>query len=60
MERFHIRPHIPVDIIRVFFLIFRLSSRKSQSQQNLAKKITHFTIQFRSEKPHSFYEPQLT
>ena len=25
---------------------FRFSSRKSQSQQNLAKKITHFTIQF--------------
>ena len=32
-----------------FFLIFRLSSRKSQSQQKLAKKITHFTIQFRSK-----------
>ena len=32
-----------------FFLIFRLSSRKSQYQQKLAKKITHFTIQFRSK-----------
>ena len=32
-----------------FFLIFRLSSRKSQSQQKLAKKITHFTIQFRTK-----------
>ena len=32
-----------------FFLIFRFSSRKSQSQQKLAKKITHFTIQFRSK-----------
>ena len=30
-------------------LIFTISSRKSQSQQNLAKKITHFTIQFRSK-----------
>ena len=34
--------------IRVFFNI-RFSSRKSQSQQKLAKKITHFTIQFRSK-----------
>ena len=31
------------------FLIFRLSSRKSKSQQKLAKKITNFTIQFRSK-----------
>ena len=32
-----------------FFLISRFSSRKSQSQQNPAKKITHFIIQFRSK-----------
>ena len=32
-----------------FFFNFRFSSRKSQSQQKLAKKITHFTIQFRSK-----------
>ena len=32
-----------------FFLIFRFSSRTSQSQQKLAKKITHLTIQFRSK-----------
>ena len=32
-----------------FFLIFRFSSRKSQSQQKLARKITHFTIQFYSK-----------
>ena len=31
-----------------FSLNFRFSSRKSQSQQNLAKKISHFTIKFRS------------
>ena len=42
-------PHIPKNIIRVFFLDFRFSSRKSQSQQKLAKKFTHFTIQFRSK-----------
>ena len=30
-------------------LIFRFSNRKSQRQQTLAKKITHFTIQFRSK-----------
>ena len=29
-----------------FFFDFRFFSRKSQSQQKLAKKITHFTIQF--------------
>ena len=29
-----------------FFYNFRLSSRKSQSQQKLAKKMTHFTIEF--------------
>ena len=31
------------------FLIFRFSSRNSQSQQKLAKNFTHFTIQFCSE-----------
>ena len=30
-------------------LIFKFCTRKSQSQQKLAKKITHFTIQFRSK-----------
>ena len=30
-------------------LNFRFSSRKSQSQKKLAKKITHFTIQFLSK-----------
>ena len=38
---------------------YRFSSRKSQRQQKLAKRITRFTIPFRS-KSHSFYEPQLT
>ena len=32
-----------------FFFKFRFSSRQSQSQQKLAKKITHFTIQFCSK-----------
>ena len=32
-----------------FFFNFRISVRKSQSQQKLAEKITHFTIQFRSK-----------
>ena len=31
------------------FFKYRFSSRKSQSQQKLAKKITRFTIQFRSK-----------
>ena len=43
MQHFYIQPHVPVNTI-----IFRLSSRESQSQQKLAKKITHFTIHFRS------------
>ena len=33
----------------LFFFNFRFFSRKSQSQQKLAKKITHFTIQFHSK-----------
>ena len=37
-----------MDIISVF-LDFRFSSRKSLSQQKLAKKVTHFTIQFCSK-----------
>ena len=37
-------------------LNFRFSSRKSQSQQKLVKKITYFTIQFCS-KNSPFYEP---
>ena len=40
---FYIHPHAPVDITRVCFN-FIFSSRKSQSQQNLATKITRFTI----------------
>ena len=32
-----------------FFFSFRFSSRKSQSKQQLAKKIPHFTIQFCSK-----------
>ena len=32
-----------------FFFNFSFSSRKSQSQQKLAKNITHFTIEFRSK-----------
>ena len=42
-------PHIPKNIIRVFFLDFRFSSRKSQSQQKLAKKINDFSIRFNSK-----------
>ena len=42
------RPHVPVDLsLFLFYFYFRFFSKKSQSQQKLAKKITHFTIQFR-------------
>ena len=56
---FWICPHFPVDIIRVF-LNFRFSSRKSQSPQKLAKKITYFTTQCHPKNLTLFYEPQLT
>ena len=55
IQHFYISPDVPIDTTRrsnwhhqIFFLDFRFSSRKSQSQQKLVKKITHFTIQFRS------------
>ena len=38
----------------VLLFNFRFSSRKSQSQQKLAKKITHFRIQFRSKNLTNF------
>ena len=41
------------------FFYFRFSSRKSQSQQKLAKKMIYFTILLSSKEPHSFYKPQL-
>ena len=48
MQLFYICPHVPVDIIR-FFFNSTFSNRKSQSKQLLAKKVTHFTIPFRSK-----------
>ena len=42
------------------FFNFRFSSRRSQSQQKLAKKIAHFTIKLCSKKLQSFYKGQLT
>ena len=48
MQKFYICPDVSVDIIILFFN-FGFSSRKSQSQQKLAKKITHFTIKFCSK-----------
>ena len=50
VKSFYICREVPVDIIIVcIFFNFRLPSRKSQSQQTLAKKITHFTTQFYSK-----------
>ena len=37
-----------------FFFNFRFSSRNSQSQQKLAKNITHFTIKFRTKNVTHF------
>ena len=49
IKLFYTCPHVSVDLIRDFFLIFRFSSRKSRNQQKLAKTFTHFTIQFHSK-----------
>ena len=57
IQSFYIRPQVPVDIIRVI-LIFRFSSRKSQSQQKLAKKKLIVQYSF-AQKPHSIYESKL-
>ena len=48
--------YVPVDIVRVFYN-FRFSSRKSQSQQNLAK-VSHFTIRFHSKHLTYFLNPK--
>ena len=53
IQIFYIRSHVPMDTVRVFFN-FRFSSKKSQSQQKLAKNITHFTIQFCSKNLTNF------
>ena len=55
--RFYICPDIPVEIIFCFSL--RSSSRNSQSQQNLTKNITHFTIQFLSKNLTRFMNLRL-
>ena len=54
IQLFCILPHVSVEIIRVF-LFFWFSSRKPQSQQKLAKTITHSFA-----KKNSFSESQLT
>ena len=48
IQRFYICSDVSVDIVRVFFN-FRFSSRKSQSQQKVAKKITFYnTVSFKN------------
>ena len=44
IQLFYIHPHVPADIMQVFF-DYRFSRRKSQSQQKLLIKITYFAIQ---------------
>ena len=48
IQLFYIHPHVPADIMQVFF-DYRFSRRKSQSQQKLLIKITYFAIQVRSK-----------
>ena len=48
IQRFYFCADVSVDIVRVFFN-FRFSSRKSQSQQKVAKKITFYnTVSFKN------------
>ena len=49
IKLFYIHPHASMDTLSEFFFFMWFSSKKSQSQQKLAKKISHFTIQFRSK-----------
>ena len=44
IQLLYINPHVPTNIIKVFF-DFRFSRRKSQSQQKLLIKTTYFAIQ---------------
>ena len=44
IQLLYINPHVPTNIIKVFF-DFRFSRRKSQSQQKLLIKITYFAMQ---------------
>ena len=53
IQRFYICPDVPVKIIE-FFFNYRFFNRKSQSRQILAKRITHFTIQFRAKSLTNF------
>ena len=48
IQLFYIHPHVAPDIIN-FFFDFRISRRKSQSQQKLLTKISYFAIQVRSK-----------
>ena len=48
IQTFYIQPQVLVDTIS-FFFNFGFSSRKSQSQQKLAKKTIYFTTQFCSK-----------
>ena len=45
---------IKIHIFRDYFINFRFSGKKSQSQKEKAKKITNFTIEFHSKNPSHF------
>ena len=59
IRRFHI-VYTFQGALSEFFFNFKFSSRKSQNQQKLAKKITHFTIQFHSKNLISFMNLNLS
>ena len=59
IQSFYFCPDVPVDLIRDFFFNFKISSRKSQKQQKLAKKIRlykfsrkHVSVWFQKEYLH--------
>ena len=58
MQLFYIRPHVLVDIIRVF-LISDFLAESLKASKNYRKKYSFYnTVSLK--KPHSFYEPHLT
>ena len=58
IQRFYVCPDVPVDIIRVFFLISDFLAKVSKPTKASKKDHTFYnTVPLK--KPHSFYEPQI-
>ena len=58
LKVFYIRPHVPVDIIRVIFIPDFLAGSLNPTKTSEKNHSFYNTVLLK--KPHSFYEPQLT